>query len=488
MATTEGNISSINIRMYRYGTGDFFLLQLKKGDDVNFNLMIDCGCIGGAKAGFDPLVDDLATITNNKIDLLVVTHEHADHINGFEKSKAIFSTIEFERVWFAWTEDIDDPTANDYRQNRSKVGMALSNAVGKLNRLTEKGHYKKLYQDEKDGALMAASKTHFIGALDDLNLLNISKKPAPGEPYPTMVDLLKDYNVIKENTLVEFLEPGDTVIELENAEGIRFHVLGPPRDASYLNRTEKKGENYEKREAPSQVYFAFMSVLTAEDPAEQKSNHPFDDEYELKGSAGDIPVLYASQKWREIEYDWLYSAGSLAMKYESSINNTSLALAIQFENSEKVLLFPGDAEFGNWQSWHDKLTWAVKIGNAIEYKDASYLLDKTVFYKVGHHLSHNGTARGLGIDLINDPELAAMATLDFVKINSGWLSTMPSDLLAAELIKKTAGRFFFLGDWRKILKAIKTDRITIKKAHEQQLEQLNSVFDGKNFLEWEVSG
>ena len=30
-------------------------------------------------------------------------------------------------------------------------------------------------------------------------------------------------------------------------------------------------------------------------------------------------------------------------------------------------------------------------------------------------------------------ELTAMATLDFDKINDGWLNTMPNDLLGAEL-------------------------------------------------------
>ena len=108
--TNTAKVSSINVRMYRAGTGDFFLLQFKKGRTVSFNMMIDCGCINGGKDDFEPLVKDLKKITGGTIDLLVVTHEHADHLNGFEKCKDLFDKFKFKKVWFAWTEDIENQT------------------------------------------------------------------------------------------------------------------------------------------------------------------------------------------------------------------------------------------------------------------------------------------------------------------------------------------------------------------------------------------
>jgi hypothetical protein len=195
-----------------------------------------------------------------------------------------------------------------------------------------------------------------------------------------------------------------------------------------------------------------------------------------------------SDDWRKIDYDWLYSAGSLAMRYERSINNTSLALAIQFEDSEKVLLFPGDAELGNWESWHDGLEWPVIINGQTLKKRADYFLGKTVFYKVGHHMSQNGTAKGKGIEMMTGTELTAMGTLDFRKINDGWLNTMPNDLLCAQLIQKTEGKFYFTGDRSKILPNIKTDRVTVKKTHETNLNKLNKPFDGQFFIECEIGG
>ena len=163
-------------------------------------------------------------------------------------------------------------------------------------------------------------------------------------------------------------------------------------------------------------------------------------------------------------------------------------MAIQFEDSERVLLFPGDAEFGNWQSWHLNMEWPVKINGQFINKNAEYLLNKTVFYKVGHHLSQNGTAKGKGIEMMTSGDLTAMATLDFKKINGTWLNTMPNDLLGAELIRKTKGKLYFIGDRTKILSNIKTDRVAVKTTDEKILNDLNKKFDGKNFIECEITG
>lgn len=482
-------ITSINVRMYRAGTGDFFILQFKKGKTVSFNLMIDCGCIQGTREKFDILVDDLNTHTGGTIDLLVVTHEHADHINGFEKSKDIFDTMRFKKVWFAWTEDKDDPIANDYRAQFSELDRALTKAVSKLNNLLETDYYATLFADEAEGDLLLEGKKYFIESLTHLNAINMpTHLAATGTVKPTMVELLKDYKVIKPNTKVEFLEPGDVINGLTGATGISFYVLGPPRKQVYLNLTEKEGESFQKREQKSTVDFAFVSAFSDTDDSTDRL--PFDTEFELGDNQNAVKNTYQNtDDWRKIDNDWLYSAGSLAMRYQRSINNTSLALAIQFEESEKVLLFPGDAEFGNWESWHDGLEWSVKVNGQTSKKKAEYFLNKTVFYKVGHHLSQNGTAKAKGIEMMTSPNLVAMATLDFKKIMSGWLNTMPNDILGAELIRKTEGKLFFVGDRKNILFNIKTSRVSVKKAHEDTLNSLNKPFDeidGKPYIEYEI--
>lgn len=490
---TTGKISKIKIRMYRGGTGDFFILQFKKANTVSFKMMIDCGCIKAGKEHFEERVGDLKTYTKGVIDLLVVTHEHADHINGFEKAAEIFKQIEIKKVWFAWTEDEEDPFANDLRKNYSELDKALKIAVTKLNALTKDKYYEKLYADENDKDLMVEGKKHFIKSLAGLNALNIvgSLGVKNGKVKPTMVELLKEYNVIKGNTIVEFLEPGDVKSNLSGATGISFYVLGPPKDRDKLNLEHSNEGSFAKREKKSNIDFALISALAVADTIGATSQLPFEAEYEQTNTPETKTMLQnynGGGEWRKIDYDWLQSSGSLAMRYEASINNTSLALAIQFEDSERVLLFPGDAELGNWESWHDELIWPVKIKGQTIKKKADYFLNNTVFYKVGHHVSQNGTAKGKGIEMMTSTDLTVMATLDFRKINDGWLNTMPNDLLTAELIKKSEGKLYFTGERSKILPNVKTDRVNIKKTHEATLNKLNKPFDGKFFIECEIEG
>jgi hypothetical protein len=73
-----------------------------------------------------------------------------------------------------------------------------------------------------------------------------------------------------------------------------------------------------------------------------------------------------------------------------------------------VLLFPGDAQVGNWLSWGD-LTWQVKDSKGKKKTvNAEDLLARTVLYKVGHHGSHNATLRTKGLEKMTSPELVAM--------------------------------------------------------------------------------
>ena len=103
------------------------------------------------------------------------------------------------------------------------------------------------------------------------------------------------------------------------------------------------------------------------------------------------PVALAPEKdqsWRRIDADWL-SGSQLALHLDSATNNTSLALAIELADGE-VLLFPADAQVGNWLSWQT-LSWQLPDNSTVTGPD---LLNRTIFYKAGHHGSHNATSAG----------------------------------------------------------------------------------------------
>jgi len=101
--------------------------------------------------------------------------------------------------------------------------------------------------------------------------------------------------------------------------------------------------------------------------------------------------------------------GQLALDSDNDTNNTSLVLAFEFVKQGEVLLFVGDAQVGTWQSWAKvefKLPERAKPFPAIE------LLSRTVFYKVGHHCSHNATLKKGGLELMTRDDLVAFIPLD----------------------------------------------------------------------------
>src|SRR3974377_391639 len=104
----------VRVRMYRQGLGDCFLLAFPKSGGGDFFVLIDCGVILGtpdADTLMDAVAADVIATTKGKIDVLVVTHEHWDHVSGFAPEKKRFEKLKVDQVWMAWTEDPHDQVA-----------------------------------------------------------------------------------------------------------------------------------------------------------------------------------------------------------------------------------------------------------------------------------------------------------------------------------------------------------------------------------------
>ena len=79
------------VRMYRQGLGDCFLISLPREKGGVFHVVIDCGVILGtpnAAAKMQAVMQDIIDTTQGKIGLLVVTHEHWDHLSGFLQAQS----------------------------------------------------------------------------------------------------------------------------------------------------------------------------------------------------------------------------------------------------------------------------------------------------------------------------------------------------------------------------------------------------------------
>lgn len=450
---------TVNVRMYCQGLGDCFLLTFMRGEQ-KFTMMIDCGVLHGtndAKEKMQEVVKNIKTETGGAIDLVVVTHQHWDHISGFEQAQDVFDQIVFEEVWLAWTEDPNNQTAVNLNKGFKARLAGLQNALTKLEAtigLTDEtdeikqlleGFFGEKFGDVDDNEKLGAaerkpSKSARVKAWDYIN-----KKSVPNKPKYT------------------YCYPGAEPLTLREFEGVRIYVLGPPQDPAKIRDlnpppTEKYRHNFNLNAFSLEDSF-FVAVSDGADSQDSNACSPFDLSQEgvvTEKEAQDPDVTgykffnayYHSNKggtnlWRRIDNDWLTMTSEMALKLDSYTNNTSLVLAIELIESGKVLLFVGDAQAGNWQSWHDYV-WKVPNKNGLKQKvTAEDLLKRTVLYKVGHHGSHNATLKKHGLEMMsNFEELVALIPVDskvaLSKRPHKW--EMPFDALLEDLQKKTNGR------------------------------------------------
>jgi hypothetical protein len=249
-----------------------------------------------------------------------------------------------------------------------------------------------------------------------------------------------------------FLEPG-AVLQTPGAVSLRAHALGPPRNPKRLFQdlpTRKDGEGHETYlDAEVSTYldrrFAAADDLLnlANEVGRSGGAGPFPPRYALTEAevqtGGDpardwIKERYYGGSTAKIDSEWLGSAGALALKLDSDTNNTSLALAFEMIGG-KVLLFAADAQVGNWLSWHDQDYGEPPV-------TVASLLGRTVFYKVGHHASHNATLRDQGLELMRSGDLVAMIpvveTVAKAQGSKGW--NMPYPPLLERLNALTRNR------------------------------------------------
>jgi hypothetical protein len=131
-----GKAGTVSIRMYCIGTGDCFVIKFFDNKGNPFNMVIDCGSCMGDADWFLPYVKDLRKYIGNTIDLLVITHEHQDHVNGFQKCADLFENMVIRSAWFAWTEHPDDPggEAAELLKKRSAMKAALGSAMKEIEK------------------------------------------------------------------------------------------------------------------------------------------------------------------------------------------------------------------------------------------------------------------------------------------------------------------------------------------------------------------
>jgi beta-lactamase superfamily II metal-dependent hydrolase len=331
------------VRMYNVGFGDCFLVKIFRQGKVS-KVLFDCGSIKAGPASIDDVVqkviDDVTDPDGKaRIDVVVGTHRHKDHVSGF--ASGAWKNIEVKEVWMPWTEDPKDGDARKIRNGQSKLASALA-----------------ITAQRKQAALAAAgdaAERLRVAGLCDLASNALSNEAA----------MLTLHEGFAGRPLRRFL-PGrdgkESTFETGVLPGVTVHILGPSRDKDVIRDMDPpSGQSY-------------LQLMDSGDP-----------------SSG-VPDPFREDWWLDLEPPVAVSLGpddrqkisavgsdldfNVAVALDKAVNGTSLMLILQI--GDAYLLFPGDAQWGTWQA-------------ALENQDWKALLGRTTFYKIGHHGSHNAT-------------------------------------------------------------------------------------------------
>jgi hypothetical protein len=450
--TASGHVS---VRMYRQGLGDCFLLRFPKSDGIaTFNMLIDCGLIAVATnphQTMQTVVADIATTCRNHLDLVVMTHEHWDHASGFSTQQAqdAFDTIEIDEVWYAWTEDPTNDLGTRLRKERAAKVKALHAAAIALR---ASGSPLAL-----ERAMRVESLLQFFGVSSKGDFDALGTAGAEGAIGKTRAAF--DYLSQRHGVRVRYRYPTKPPVDLPGVDGVRVYVLGPPEDEGRIKRSSPTKTGKEVYEFASDFALddnlaaAFTRLFAASASAEG-TDCPFEASLSIGPGSGSRPVPaklqklldetwdQAGEEWRRIDLDWTAAVETLALNLDKNTNNTSLALAFELGQNGPVLLFAADAQVGNWLSWQDT-KWSVNDEDGSRTVTGPELLQRTVFYKVGHHGSHNATLRAMGLEQMTSEDLVAFVPVfKDQAVKNRWMA-MPFDPLVKRLEEKTGGRVVF---------------------------------------------
>jgi beta-lactamase superfamily II metal-dependent hydrolase len=398
---------AVTVRMYNVGFGDCFLLLIP-GEERTAKILIDCGShfLGAGPRPIGEVARQIVTdVTAEdgvaRIDVVVATHRHQDHVSGF--TSEAWRDVEVGEVWMPWTEDPEDDAAEQIREQQSRLAAAIAQAIDRLSQagVTE-GDDLELIQALALNSLTnerAMSTLHFGFA---------------GRARRRFLSGLQ-----------EPLEP------IQGLPRVTVHVLGPSRDPAVIARMRPPSEE------------SFLRLVASGDDVDAGGSLPFDRDWSISVEEFRADPAFAQLQpggqvvgmLRKLTRDGVVlTAASL----EDAVNNTSLMLL--FEVGRALLLFPGDSQWGTWEL-------------LLEDTRARRLLSRTSFYKVGHHGSHNASPVSYVKNLGADSLAAAIS----VKPVERWRNIPKAELVEA-LEEKTRGHVIRMDQ----LPAEPVDGVTIR--------------------------
>jgi ribonuclease BN (tRNA processing enzyme) len=355
--------SQVTVRMYNVGFGDSFLCTFDYPDDKKRSerhVLFDCGSTKAAKGrSMDDVVADIVRDTGGKLDVLVITHRHKDHVSAFGKASrgALLATLRPTTVLRPWVDDPKLPTDADSPNaafaSSVSVAQDFANAVASAIATTRGGNGGR----RPELQAMAEDQIANARAIEAIDLLAEKRRG-------------------------RYLRASVKPVTLAALPGVDIHVLGPPT-IQQLPLVKTQAENYK-----DEYWFAQVSLLhDALGVAGLTSrNARFLARQALEERDANAVIGPAHWLIARLQERYDQTLARIVRSVDDVLNNTSLILLL--EAGEKKLLFSGDAQGENW-------AWALEYADDATRPHYRELLEDVDLYKVGHHGSRNATPRSL---------------------------------------------------------------------------------------------
>lgn len=291
------------VRMYNVGFGDAFLVTVPRRGRP-WRMLVDCGVHmhGATEHRLDTIVEDIIDTvaadsdTRPRIDVVVATHRHRDHIAGFDTER--WHDVEVGEVWLPWVEDPEDEDAVALRNRQQAAALNLHT------------HFAAGGDDDRADFV--------LNSLSNDDAMWVLQNGFAGSPKRRYISA-----------------QGAKAHPLPGVRGGCVYFLGPPRDP----------RNLAAMDPPKAQRWLGFSAGGASGAAAAELFPGF------TVPAGDFgrryPHLVVDDKllasFREEPVDTLTAASLL----DRAVNNTSVMFLLQV--GDALLLFPGDAQWGAWQ-------------------------------------------------------------------------------------------------------------------------------------------